>query len=494
LGDQIKLIEQLIISQEHNTQVKGINILVYGPPGTGKTELAKMVAKNIGYQLHEISMSDEDGDPIRGKRRFSSYQLAQHVLKRQAKSMIVFDEIEDVFPSTVMSLFGSMIDDSDSVSSSGQKAWINHLLENNEVPAIWISNSVSQIDNAYKRRFKFVLKMDIPPKETRLKIIKNSVKELAVSQTWLNNVSDNTDLSPALITQSAQMVSLISKQSANAGKYKNEASNEIESRLNQILNNSLEVMGKKKIKLSQSLSTTPFNIKVLNPDRNISNLVKGLHHQKQGRICFYGPPGTGKTAFAHYIAKQLDQKLLVKRSSDLIDKYVGESEKNIAQMFEQAKQEKAVLLLDEADSFLTDRKGAQQSWEITQVNELLTQMENFEGIFICSTNLINNLDEASIRRFDLKIKLDYMTPEQSFILFKQVIKEHNKQFTQKALWKQKLSAYHNLTPGDFATVIRQNRLSAENISPAILFEGLVQESQFKSGEVNHRGIGFAAHF
>ena len=63
-------------------------------------------------------------------------------------------------------------------------------------------------------------------------------------------------------------------------------------------------------------------------------------------------------------------------------------------MFEEAKEEGAVLLLDEADSFLQDRASLKQSWEVTQVNELLTQMESFDGLFVCSTNLMDKLDLA----------------------------------------------------------------------------------------------------
>jgi transitional endoplasmic reticulum ATPase len=95
-----------------------------------------------------------------------------------------------------------------------------------------------------------------------------------------------------------------------------------------------------------------------------------------------------------------------------LDKYVGESEKNIADMFAVARQQNAVLVLDEADSFLADRRNAQRSWEVTQVNELLTQMEAFDGIFICTTNLMEKLDPASIRRFAFKVRFDPMTPDQ----------------------------------------------------------------------------------
>ena len=73
-------------------------------------------------------------------------------------------------------------------------------------------------------------------------------------------------------------------------------------------------------------------------------------------------------------------------------------------MFREAATEKAVLLLDEADSFLADRKSARSSWEVTQVNEILQQMENFSGVFICATNLVTSLDAAALRRFTFKIK------------------------------------------------------------------------------------------
>lgn len=105
---------------------------------------------------------------------------------------------------------------------------------------------------------------------------------------------------------------------------------------------------------------------------------------------------------------------------------------------------------------------------------------------------MDSLDAASIRRFDLKIKLDYLKPEQLWTLFRQVVKEQGGRLTQQVKWKQELSHYHNLTPGDFATIVRQNRLSSEKLGPAQLFEGLKNESEFKGGG-NHRGIGFAAN-
>lgn len=88
--------------------------------------------------------------------------------------------------------------------------------------------------------------------------------------------------------------------------------------------------------------------------------------------------------------------------------WVGGTEQNIANAFREAAREKAVLLIDDVDGFLLDRRTASHSWEITGVNEMLTQMETFDGVFIASTNLVDNLDQATLRRFDLKAKLDFL--------------------------------------------------------------------------------------
>ena len=122
----------------------------------------------------------------------------------------------------------------------------------------------------------------------------------------------------------------------------------------------------------------------------------------------FGAPGTGKTAFANHLAEQLGLPLLIKRASDILGKYVGQSERNIARMFSQAQKQGALLLLDEADSLLGDRRDARAHWEIIQVNEMLTQMERFDGIFICTSKLMDKLDAASLRRFDFKVKFDYL--------------------------------------------------------------------------------------
>ena len=155
-------------------------------------------------------------------------------------------------------------------------------------------------------------------------------------------------------------------------------------------------------------------------------------------------------------------------------------------MFKQAHQEGALLLLDEADSFLRERQSAKNSWEVTAVNEMLTQMERHEGLFVCSTNLMDRLDAASLRRFALKIKFDYLKPEQRWQLF---VAQAETLPQQEVSCRAQLNRLNQLTPGDFATVRRQAALLNIPLTADELLQRLTLECRAK-GESAHRQIGF----
>ena len=173
-------------------------------------------------------------------------------------------------------------------------------------------------------------------------------------------------------------------------------------------------------------------------------------------MCLYGPPGTGKSAFGRYLAETLDRPLITRRASDIQSPYLGIAEQNIARMFRDAAADNAVLLLDEADTFLQDRKGAIRSWEVSQVNEMLTQMEAFDGIFIASTNLMDQLDSAALRRFDLKVRFDYLRPSHAWALLVRHLVALGLAPPEPELGSR-MSRLDRLAPGDFAAVARQHR-------------------------------------
>lgn len=229
-----------------------------------------------------------------------------------------------------------------------------------------------------------------------------------------------------------------------------------------------------------------YRLDVLNTNHSLEVLCNGLRNNKEARICLYGPPGTGKTAFGKYIAENLNLRLLAKRASDIISPYLGVTEQNMANMFEEARLENAVLMLDEADTFLTDRSNAQRSWEVSAVNEMLTQMESFDGLFIASTNYMGMIDSAAMRRFDIKLKFDYMKPAQVKIMFMELASLFSLNVDDSVL--AKLEKITHITPGDFAAVKRKSRLIAINNSQDLL-KMLQDECAFKPDALN-RSIGF----
>ena len=451
-------------------QIQGVNILVYGPPGTGKTEFAKSVTQTLGFNLYEVNIGDEE-NPFSKPKRIRAFQLAQQVLARQKNALVLFDEIDSLLEEN----FSFFMRDDDSLNL---KAWINRNLEQNPVPAIWIANNVQFSETAFIRRFDIVFNLENPPRSTRLKILSNALKDIPVSQIWLERLADNKHIAPAVIAKAASVIRC----------QKQQTSAQIEQKFEQLLESTLVAMGYPRESLIKAPAQIKYQLDVVNPDHDLNGIIQGLKRQGEGRLCLYGPPGTGKTEFGHYLARQLDKPLLVKRSSDILGPYIGETEANIAKMFHEANYEDAVLLLDEADSFLRERSEARRSWEVTQVNELLTQMERYDGVFVCSTNLMDSLDTASLRRFDLKIKFDFLKPKQSWQLFFSVLTDQGVKFTRKEYWKRELAKYSSLTPGDFATVVRKSRISSEQLSPESLLEGLAKEVVFKRPVA--RGIGF----
>ena len=452
----------------------GANILIYGPPGTGKTEFARLVAANAGCDLFEISVTDADGEPLNEDHRFSAFNLSQFILENRKNAMILFDEIEDAFPE--QTLFDR--------KSARSKGWVNDLLENSPVPAIWISNAIDQIDNAYLRRFDYILHLDVPPRPVRERILARRLGDAPVSRDWIRAVAEHPNIAPAVVDRAVTVARMMQGRSRREDG--------LERRIERIIGNTMVAMGHTDLSVSAETTGLHYDTRFLNTSVDVDALVDGARNRPDIRVCLYGPPGTGKTAFGHYLSESLGRPLLVRRASDILGPYVGMTERNIARMFSQARRQGAVLLLDEADSFLRDRRSARQSWEITQVNEMLTQMENHRGIFICSTNLVDNLDAASLRRFDFKVAFGYLDGEQAWSLFRRVLKEFGRDPGRDvSRWKRELARLDTLTPGDFATAIRQFTLLPDRVDAKYLFRLLEQEVAMKR-EATRRGIGFMA--
>jgi SpoVK/Ycf46/Vps4 family AAA+-type ATPase len=149
--------------------------------------------------------------------------------------------------------------------------------------------------------------------------------------------------------------------------------------------------------------------------------------------------------------------------------WVGETEKNIKNLFAQAEAEKALIILDECDVLLRDRGKAMRSWEISQTEALLTCMEFHPYPFIMTTNLYDDLDPAVMRRILYKVKHDYLTDDQVKLAFKYF-------FDIEITERLNLS---KLTSGDFAVVKKQAEFSGYLNNKDLLIEKLTEEMNQK---------------
>jgi transitional endoplasmic reticulum ATPase len=465
VGDFIEILCPYLRQAIDNRQA-GVNVYLYGPPGTGKTELAKLLAREISCDLYEVTYEDRNAGIANSGERIKAYGAAQNFFA-QRQVIILFDEVESIFEGDTRSGAGS--------NPMERKAWLNRTLETNPIPAIWISNS-ARIDGAFLRRFDAVYEIPVPPKAQRIEIIGKACGGLLNNEA-IRRIAEPEVLAPALIARSSAVIKAI-KDQVDAET--------LSDALETLINSRLQARGHRLLTKSDSNSAYDFDLSLINADVDVQALTESLRHAKEGRICLYGPSGTGKTAVAHWLANQCGMPLMVKRGSDLVSPFVGQTERNIAEAFSEASATSSVLLIDEFDCFLQDRREAHHSWEITLVSEMLVQVEAYRGIFIATTNRLNSMDPAILRRFDAKVEFGCLTPQQIRFLFDQHCQLLDLSEPSSTIVKE-LPQLIGATVGDFAVVRRQSRLNKLR-SPEMLLLTLRKECEFRNGK--RQPIGF----
>ena len=419
-----------IISKALANKITGTNILLWGPAGTGKTELTIALAQANGWNIKSIGdISEADAGEKSRAQRLSNLKIALKLFSGDGKTVLLFDEIEDLFKTDNNAAFS--------------KAFINRIIETTSVPIIWTTNSLMALGSPVLRRMTYNIHCTVPPKAARRTMWEKYATTYGVTlDDDTKKMLDNFDIPPALIRNSMRVTG-----TALSGEVAEQKDvREIVSSLDRLVNYGL----KRKFDIGEK-DDPYYDVTCANTEHDLAGFTERLKEAKSHgfALCLYGPPGTGKSKYGRYLAAQMGKPVLFKRASDLVSKWLGETEQNIAEAFEEAKDEGKVLIIDEGDSFLRNRERSEHSWEVSQVNEMLSQMEEHPEPFVLTTNLMADLDPAALRRFTFKMKFDYMTPTQAARLFERYY---------KVAAPARIERQHMLTPGDIACVLKQVKI------------------------------------
>jgi SpoVK/Ycf46/Vps4 family AAA+-type ATPase len=428
-----------------DTRATGFNVLIFGPPGTGKTEFSRALIAEIGGTGFAISHADDNGDEASRLQRLASLRLSQTFAGQQSRPILVVDEAEDIFPGDhqhpLSRLLGPHVN---------SKAWMNHLLESNAHPVIWISNEVRQLDPAYLRRFAFCLEFPETPYSLRRRIAEERLQGLGCSQEAIQAVAKRPHTEPAVLTAAARFV----RMSADSGVSPDIAIQAVLDGQNRALGRQAHPQIPKR--------ATRFDLSYLNIAGNVTppRLLSGLTADTAAALLFSGPPGTGKTQFAAELASRLGRHLVVRTASDINSKWYGESEGNVAQMFQGCDPKTEVLFLDEAEVLLAARSAGTHRADRAVTAEFLRWLEVFQGIFICATNHPLDFDLALSRRFTFRLTFKPLEQHQREAMYREVAlgKSSNDDATLDNWTRERLERMPLLTPGDFANVSRRVRL------------------------------------
>lgn len=466
------------------TQAAGINILLHGAPGTGKTEFSKYLCTQLQCSAYTVLSADQDGKEAERSDRLSSLRLCQRLAGESGNAVLVLDEAEDIFQNNHGSIFGQLLGKRQQES----KGWTNQLLETNKHPVIWISNTISHLDPAYVRRFAYVMEFRTPPRAQRLVMAAQHLEPVGASPDLLQRLSHNPHLTPAMLASAAQFTAL-----AQAGQAASAQKNVPDRVVQHHITRQIQALGLSTVGTIPDL-VTRFDTRYLNVEGKVpaEQVTASLVRTLRGSAVFAGPPGTGKTQLAAHIAERANLELLYRTASDINSMWFGQSERNVARLFEDCDINHQMILLDEADILLMTRNSDANRPERAVTAEFLRRLEAFKGIFICATNHSDMFDAALMRRFIFRLEFAPLTLTQRCQMFAELalqvpVAEVAHDLPTKVV--QALTKLDRLTPGDFANVKKRFSTLSQTANAEDWLTELQQEQAVK-GERANTPMGF----
>jgi hypothetical protein len=460
----------------------GLHTLLYGPASVDKRDMLARLLASSGIDALVARVKDvspADLSPV-------IYIAQAYMLTAHPQAVLVIEHAEQALTGRVpgWAMLRHLFDDDlDGDEDGEQERASDEGLTTARLRCVWVTDHAREMTERTLGRFLFHAEARPGSRSERRRRVATVVAEFGLTADIERDLSAYSLLGEHQLRQAATLAALLHDDPAQR-----------ELVIRRAVGEAQRVLGREQTEQLRT-SVTHYSLDNLNVAGRFTpaQIVRALRERPTGSLCFYGLPGAGKTQLAEHIAIELDLGLLRRSASELLSMWLGETEKKLAEMFDEAEAENALLFLDEADGFLRDRTLARAEWSLTTTNELLQRMERFRGIFIAATNLMRDIDLAALRRFTWKLEFQALRPEQAW---KMLCTESG--IDQTAISTQEhdelaeqLRAIANLTPGDFAVVKRQAQMLGEQLTGAEWLEQLALEAKLKMAGLDRNPLGFS---
>ena len=430
LDDELDLVREMIelpLAEPELFTRLGVDppkgVLLYGPPGTGKTLIAKAVANEVDATFISVS-----GPEIVSKYKGDSEERLRAVFERareEAPSIVFFDEIDSVAPKREDGggmedrIVGQLLSLMDGLEARG------------EVIVIGATNRVDDLDPALRRggRFDREIEVGVPGVAGRREILDVHTRRVPMTaDVDLDRLASRThgfvgaDLE-SLVTEAAMSALRRAKREGTATGNIRVTRDDFEAAMASVDPSAMrEYVSEAPTEGFESVGGLDEAKATL--ERAVTwpltygPLFEAADADPPSGVLLYGPPGTGKTLLARAVAAESEVNFVRVQGPELLDRYVGESEKAVREVFDRARQTApAIVFFDEIDAVATDRDRAGNEVTERVVSQLLTEFDavsdNPNLIVLAATNRKSALDPALLRAGRLESHVEVPAPDEA---------------------------------------------------------------------------------